>query len=346
MCNKKIEKKGKKKTIISVIKSPFIFLVKWRPFPLYEMISYFLMFASVPLLAYESLDYNFELIKILVFTEITLYSAFFAAIIWNDITDAEIDAVVHPQRPIPSGRISKNNFFAIALFFSATTFIFAFLVNIYCLAIVGFTALFVAIHNKYLKKMIKIPAYSEIFTPLQWISVVLFGYFAVWSNIPNTADIIISIPILGPILINSHQLIPMILLVIFTYFADNSHDLVEGIHDVKGDKKLGVRTYATSFGEKTTKIISFGMFIFSGIIAIILFVINVLSVFFIIPFIIFWLYTAYWPYKLMKIENFRLNMFSSIVGRKLFDYYLMTFNFIFLDVVLRLILNSLDLGFL
>jgi len=45
----------------------------------------------------------------------------------------------------------------------------------------------------------------------------------------------------------------MILLVLFTYFADNAHDLPEGIHDMEGDHKLGVKTYATSFGEKNAE---------------------------------------------------------------------------------------------
>ena len=57
----------------------------------------------------------------------------------------------------------------------------------------------------------------------------------------------------------------MILLVLFTYFADNAHDLPEGIHDMEGDHKLGVKTYATSFGEKNAARISFCMFFISGI---------------------------------------------------------------------------------
>jgi heme O synthase-like polyprenyltransferase len=51
-----------------------------------------------------------------------LYAGFFAALIWNDITDSEIDGIAHPDRPIPSGKISKKRFFAIALVFSAMVF--------------------------------------------------------------------------------------------------------------------------------------------------------------------------------------------------------------------------------
>ena len=138
-----------------MLKRPFIFLFNWRPFPIYELISYVFMYASVPMLAYGIQTYNLEITKIVFLTILTLYSGFFAALIWNDITDADIDAVAHPNRPVPAKSISKQKFFAVALIFSATTFIFAILVSIWCLILVGATALFVTFHNKYLKKSSK-----------------------------------------------------------------------------------------------------------------------------------------------------------------------------------------------
>ena len=77
----------------------------------------------------------------------------------------------------------------------------------------------------------------------------------------------------------------MIILVLFTYFAVNAHDLAEGIVDAKGDKKHGVRTYATSFGEKNAARISFIWFLISGILGIILFYITILSFLFLILFL-------------------------------------------------------------
>jgi 4-hydroxybenzoate polyprenyltransferase len=157
---------------------PFAFLSQWRSLPSFELVSYVFMFASIPMLAYGIKPYDSSIIIIILLSILTLYSGFFAALIWNDITDAKIDSIAHPDRPIPSGRISSKKFFAVALVFSAMTFFFAFLVSIWCLALVGITALFVAFHNKYLKKSIKFPAYSEIFTPVQWVVVVIFGFFS------------------------------------------------------------------------------------------------------------------------------------------------------------------------
>ena len=121
--------------------------------------------------------------------------------------------------------------------FSATTFIFSVLISIWCLILVGATALFVTIHDKYLKRIVKFPAYSEIFTPIQWIIVPVFGYLALWTTSITTGENSIILPLIGEIFgeisFNNYDLQNMILLVIFTYFADNAHDLPEGIHDSK-----------------------------------------------------------------------------------------------------------------
>ena len=254
---------------------PIIFLSQWRSLPLYELLSYVLMFACIPMLAYGVKSYNNEILIIIILTVLTLYCGFFAALIWNDITDVDIDAIAHPNRPIPSGKIKTKKFFVIALIFSALTFIFAFLISVFSLFLVGIAALFVAFHNKYLKR-VKIPAYSEIFTPVQWIVVAVFGFFAIWTNIPQFSTFSINLSFLGIIYANQDTIIQMIILVLFTYFAVNAHDLAEGIVDAKGDKKHGVRTYATSFGEKNAARISFIWFLISGILGIILFYITIL----------------------------------------------------------------------
>ena len=133
------------------------------------------------------------------------------------------------------------------------------------------------------------------------------------------------------------ELINMILFVLFVYFADNAHDLPEGIHDAEGDKKKGVRTYATSFGEKNTAKISFMMFFISGIIGIILFFQTILSYIFLVPFLLIWSYTLYYSYRLIKSEEKDMREFSSVVGRKGFNYFLTIFDLIFLDIFVQLL---------
>lgn len=290
------------------------------------------------MLAYGDQAYNSEIIKIVIFTILTMYSGFFATLIWNDITDADIDSIVHPDRPIPSGRISSKKFFGIALIFAAMTFIFAILISIWCFILVGVAALFVALHNKYLKKRIKLLAYSEISSPIQWIVVAIFGFLAIWTAIPQAKDIVITMPIIGTISTNILATQNMLLLVLFTYFADSAHDLAEGIHDAEGDRKHDVRTYATSFGEKNAARISFAMFFISGILGIIFVLKKILTPIFLIPFLGVWIYILYYSYKLLKVDEKGMKKLSAIVGRKGFDFFLLSYDFILLDVFIQLLL--------
>ena len=320
---------------------PFIFLSKWRSLPPFEMLSYILMYASVPMLAYGIQPYTSSIFIIIIFTILSLYSGYFAALIWNDITDADIDKIAHPDRPIPSRRISSKKFFQIALFFSFLTFLFSFFVSFWCFVVVIMSALFVALHNKYLKKFIKLPAYSEIFTPIQWIIVVIFGYVAIWTTNPYQNTYIFQIPIFEDISTSFSEFQNMIILILFTYFADNAHDLPEGIHDIKGDIKIGVKTYANSFGKKNAARISFVMFIISGVLGIILYLKTILSLIFLIPFLAIWIYTLFYSLNLIKINYDEMEKFGKIVGRKGFNYFLLSFDLIFLDVFIQLMILNI-----
>ena len=333
-------KESKQNLKIKIIK-PIKFLSKWRSLPPFEIFSYILMYASVPMLAYGFNPYNIGIIQIILLTIFAMYSGFFAALIWNDITDAEIDKISHPDRPIPSGRISAKNFFRVALFFSLLTFIFSFLVNFWCFVIVIIAAFFVAVHNKYLKKIIKFPAYSEIFTPIQWIVVVLFGYVAIWTSGSYQNGLVFQMPIFENISTSMHEFQNMILLILFTYFADNAHDLPEGIHDYKGDKRVGVKTYATSFGKKNAAIISFIMFLISGILGIIIYIQTFLSLLYLITFIIIWIYTLYYSFNLLNKEDNEMVKYGIIVGRKGFNFLLLTFDLIFIDILIQIFLKNI-----
>ena len=328
-----------KKKLHSVLTRPFRFISNWRSLPPFEMFSYILMFASIPMLAYGIQSYTLDIILLILLTILSLYSGYFAALIWNDITDEKIDKISHPDRPIPSGRISSKNFFKIALFFSFLTFLFSFFVNFWCFIVVIISAFFVAIHNKYLKKIIKFPAYSEIFTPIQWIIVVIFGYIAIWTTSSYQDSLIFYMPIFENISTSIIEFQNMILLILFTYFADNAHDLPEGIHDFNGDKRLGVRTYANSFGKKNAARISFIMFLISGFLGIIIYLNSILSFIFLIPFLIIWIYTLYYSIKLLKTKENEMVKFSKIMGRKGFNYFLISFDLIFIDIFIQLLLT-------
>lgn len=323
----------------------FYFLFKWRPFQwrtimVYELISFAIMYTTVPMLAYGIKPYNWEIVRIILLSILTLFSGYFATLIWNDISDIEIDRIAHPDRIMPSGRITPKQFFIVALVFSALVFSCAILISVWCLFIVGMAALFVTFHNKFLKKIVKIPAYSEIFTPIQWVTVAVFGYVAIWTALPQSNTLRYNLPVLGAITFDADSFVNMILLVLFTYFADDAHDLPEGIHDIEGDRKHGVRTYASSFGIKTSAKISFAMYFISGILAVILFFRTILSPIFLVPFIIVWLYTLSWSYRYIKKDEQEMKETGLLIGQKGFNYFLTVFVLMFLDILLQLFYHS------
>ena len=67
---------------------------------------------------------------------------------------------------------------------------------------------------------------------------------------------------------------------------------------------------------------------------------SILSPIFLILFIILTIYTLRYPLKLIKTKKEELKEKSVVSGRKLYDYFLFTYNLIFLDLVLQLVLNS------
>ncbi len=313
------------------------FLATWRSLPPYELASYPLMFASVPMLAAGIRHYNAALVATILFTVVALYGGFFAALIWNDITDADIDSVAHPDRPIPSGRISTSRFFKIAVFFSIITTGFAYLISAWCLAVNVFAALFVALHNKVLKRTVKIPAYSEIFTPFQWVVVGIFGYVAIWSRHPSNDSPVITLPGLGSLATSATEFGKMILLVLFIYFTDSCHDIPEGIADEGGDRLAGVRTYATSFGAKNAARVALAWFVLSGLLGVMLFATTSLSYLFLIPYFILFFYTGGYFLRLSRMSDIAaINAFAPTVGRKGFNHFLFTFDLIFIDLLTRI----------
>lgn len=185
----------------------------------------------------------------------------------------------------------------------------------------------------------KLPAYSEIFGPLQWIVVAIFGFFAIWSNFSNGSEIYLNIPIFGKISASVKETQQMIFLIIFTYFADNSHDIVEGIHDAQADMKFNVKTYATSFGLKKAALISFIMFFISAIFGVLFFIQSILSPIFLCLFLIVFIYTLFYEVKLLKMQKNKIEKYEVISGRKLYNYFLFFYDIIFLDLIIQIFYN-------
>lgn len=105
-----------------VLKKPINFLADWRPLPFYELMSYILMYANISMLTYGIQVYDLEIVRIIILTILTMYSGFFAALIWNDITDADIDTIVHRNNTFAHFLMS---FFVLWVYILYNTYVFA-----------------------------------------------------------------------------------------------------------------------------------------------------------------------------------------------------------------------------
>ena len=111
-------------------------------------------------------------------------------------------------------------------------------------------------------------------------------------------------------------------------------------YDAEADLKHGIKTYATTFGREKAVKISFLIFVVSGIFGIFLFLQSILSPIFLIIFLFLFVYTLFYPFKLLKSIKGGIKEQVIIVGRKFYDYFLFTYVIIFFDIIIQvLILN-------
>jgi geranylgeranylglycerol-phosphate geranylgeranyltransferase len=71
----------------------------------------------------------------------------------NDYFDREIDALVHPNRAIPSKRVKPNDLLYLSLVLFIAGLFVSYFINLICFAIVCFTLLFIFLYERYFKKM-------------------------------------------------------------------------------------------------------------------------------------------------------------------------------------------------
>jgi len=147
----------------------------------------------------------------------------------NDYCDYKIDSINKPNRPIPSGRISRRD----AAIFSTTLMsigiILSFLVN--------FRAIVIAV----------------------LVSVILVAY-AIWlKKTPLVGNIIVGIMtgltfLAGGVAVNriTGTLVPAIFALLYT----TAREIVKDIEDFEGDYKVGAYTAPIVWGEKVSRIIA------------------------------------------------------------------------------------------
>lgn len=173
-----------------------------------------------------------------------------AGMIINDYFDIEVDRINRPDRPLPSGRIKKNN----ALIYSAILFamgiILAYLINKYCFYTAIFVSLLLIIYNPILKRIILLGNLAcSLFVALTFI----FGGFIVMNYWP--------VSFLG----------------LLAFLSNTGREIYKSIEDVLGDKKIGINTLPMKFGIIKTKAIASIFIILAIIFSFVPFLIGMLG---------------------------------------------------------------------
>jgi geranylgeranylglycerol-phosphate geranylgeranyltransferase len=162
---------------------------------------------------------------LLLFSIVALITA--AGNVINDFFDAKIDAINRPDRPIPSGAVSKGaaQGFAVTLFLCAI--LVSFFTNELCIGI--------AIIN----------------------SILLIAYAAKLKSTPLIGNITVaylsaSIFLFGGALNGWHGFVRIIPIAAIAFFAMVSRELLKDAEDVEGDRAGGADTVAIRIGIKRT----------------------------------------------------------------------------------------------
>jgi geranylgeranylglycerol-phosphate geranylgeranyltransferase len=145
----------------------------------------------------------------------------------NDFFDAEIDAINRPDRPIPSGAVSRGaaRGFAVTLFLAGI--IVSFFTNPLCISIAIFNTLLLI---AYAAKLKSTPLIGNIVVAYLSASIFLFG------GALNGLD----------------GLVRIIPIAAITFFAMLSRELLKDAEDVEGDRAGGADTVPIRIGIKKT----------------------------------------------------------------------------------------------
>ncbi len=142
----------------------------------------------------------------------------------NDYFDAEVDAINRPERPIPSGRVSREaaRRFAVACF--ATGVALSALINVWCFAIATANSILLYAYSWRLKGT---PLIGNVVISYLVGSCFLFG--AAVGTRPAAA----------------------VWLFLLAFLANLVREILKDVEDVKGDAEAGLKTLPIVVGEKT-----------------------------------------------------------------------------------------------
>ena len=163
----------------------------------------------------------------------------------NDYFDFNIDKVNRPNRPIPSGRISRRSVKYISAILFLAGIVLAFFVNVYCLALAAVNSVILIAYAKYSKKALLL---SNLAISYLTASIFIYGALSIY----NTGHF------------NPDQIGILAVLIASSFLMTLSREIIKDIEDMEGDLKMSANTLPIKIGSSKSKQIA----ITSGLISV------------------------------------------------------------------------------
>jgi len=192
----------------------------------------------------------------------------------NDYYDRHIDATNEPNRPIPSGLIKPRDALIFAAILSMLGFVAAYLTNTSCLV----TAI------------------------IAWIVFAAYTTVGKKSGLPGNllVSTCVAIPFIYGMAIVAEVKLNVLLFASMAFLSNTGREITKGIVDVEGDATANVKTLAVRYGEKKAAIAAASFYVFSILLSLIPWLLNLVSFWFVPIVLIFDIGLATLSFLLLK----------------------------------------------
>ncbi len=193
----------------------------------------------------------------------------------NDYVDFEIDKVNQPDRPLPSGAISKKTALCISAVTGAIGIISALPFRESAVFLAALTFIFSTLYNLYGKKT------------------------GIWGNV--VVSYCVAVPFLyGGIVVLGSFNVTSVAFFLLAFLANTGREVTKGIADMEGDKLRGIRTVALVRGEKAAATLSVIFYLTAVAITPLPYIFGQLGIAYLLPVAIVDLGFVFSSYRIMK----------------------------------------------
>ncbi len=196
----------------------------------------------------------------LLFGGITAFTLTAAAMAVNDYYDYDIDKINEPQRPIPSGAVTKKGA----------------LIETGALTVIGLVAAYAVSLNCF------------IFAFVAWVIMVTYSTVGKRSGLAGNflVSACVAAPFLYGSLVATNEIgLNVILFASMAFLSNTGREIAKGIVDVQGDRSYHIKTMAVRFGEVKAALGAAFFFIFAVCLTAIPLILGIVSIWF-VPFVL------------------------------------------------------------